>query len=80
MAWEDVEHWLWPVMTDAWLRFRRMLGLAEDDGNEDEGAAAAPCHHHLLGHPAPPLLYLYSETVLPRPDYFPGAQYVCGRI
>jgi hypothetical protein len=67
VAWEDVEHWLWPAFTDAWRPFRRMLGL------EEEGKAEAyRGQHHLIGRPAPPLLYLYSETVLPRPDYFPG--------
>lgn len=67
LGWEDVEHWLWPAMTDAWHPFRRMLGLADA-----EAAAAGAQHHHLIGRPAPPLLYLYSEMVLPRPDYFPG--------
>jgi hypothetical protein len=64
-----VEHWLWPAITDAWRPFRCMLGLAKENEEDDHGCGTP---HHLIGRPAPPLLYLYSEMVLPRPDYYPG--------
>ncbi len=76
VSWEDVEHWLWPAFADSWSSFRCMLlGL---DG-EGEGCDELP-PPWLAGRTAIPLLYLYSESILPRPQFFPEHAHVVGYV
>ena len=76
ISWEDVEHWLWPAFAESWSPFRRMLlGLDEEEGEGDE--LPLPW---LAGRPSIPLLYLYSESILPRPQSFPVHAHVVGYV
>ncbi|KAM3576739.1 hypothetical protein VYU27_001334 [Nannochloropsis oceanica] len=74
VSWKDVEHWLWPAFADSWSSFRCML-LGFDE--ESEGCDELPLPW-LAGRPAIPLLYLYSESIMPRPQFFPEHAHVVG--
>lgn len=66
--WRDVEHWLWPLFSDAALEWRaRALGLG----------ASLPLDSSAS--PLVPLLYLFSERVVPRPGFWPEGVQVTGR-
>lgn len=68
---------MWPLFTERWGEWRqRQLGLPQ-----------LPLHHPtshrpLCGPgelpPAPPLLYGFSELVVPRPSFWPPSIHVCG--
>ncbi len=68
VSWQDMGHWLWPAFVDSWHPFRQMLGLSVEH---------LPW---LAGRPAPPLFYLYSESILPRPQFYPDHVHVVGYV
>lgn len=72
VGWREVEHWLWPLFTDSWQRWRReALGLPAVPFLA-EARAGAPLP------PAPPLLYGLPELLVPRPGYWPDSVHTCG--
>lgn len=74
IKWVDIEHYLWPIFLDSWKPFRRMLFGVENDKIDGINLP------WLAGRPSIPLLYLYSESILPRPHHFPHAVHVVGFI
>ena len=72
LSWRDVEHWLWPLFSESWQRWRRYaLGLPPVPFLA-AAAAATPLP------PPPRLLYGVPESVVPRPGYWPDAALLCG--
>ncbi|KAG2490237.1 hypothetical protein HYH03_011361 [Edaphochlamys debaryana] len=72
----EVSHWLWPLFTERWGEWRERLlrlpplPLHDRDTGEPLTRGRLP--------PAPPLLYGFSERVVPRPPYWPPSVTLCG--
>ena len=72
VCWLDVEHWLWPVFTERWGRWREaVLGLSPVPLK-----AEAATQHPMP--PPPPLLYTLSELLIPQPGYWPTSVRMTG--
>lgn len=72
VGWGEVDHWLWPLFSDSWQRWRQeVLGLPAVPF-QAEAQAEAPLP------PAPPLLYGLPEMLVPRPGYWPDSVHMCG--
>jgi len=73
VGWREVEHWMWPLFTESWQRWRvEALGMPPVPFAAAAAAAGAALP------PPPPLLYGLSEAVVPRPAYWPASVHMCG--
>jgi hypothetical protein len=73
-SWREVEHWLWPVFTERWGRWRcNRLHLNEVPFASCIGAAAGTATR-----PATALMYGCSPSIVQVPGYWPDTVQVCG--
>ncbi|EFN56472.1 hypothetical protein CHLNCDRAFT_145146 [Chlorella variabilis] len=65
VGWAEVRHWLWPLFTERWGAWRHhRLGLPAVPYSDCPPGVPLP--------PAPALLYGVSESVVPRPGFWPS--------
>ncbi len=67
VSWGDVEHWMWPLFTERWHRWRTQLGLS----------SVPLLDSSRLPKPTP-VLYGVSTSFTPRPGYWPNSIHFCG--
>ncbi len=67
VGWAEVEHWMWPLFSEGWRRWRA----------ETLGLPPVPLSGVPLPRP-PPLLYGLPEALIARPGYWPASVQLCG--
>ncbi|XP_057803871.1 sterol 3-beta-glucosyltransferase UGT80A2-like isoform X2 [Salvia miltiorrhiza] len=75
IGWEDVMHWMWPLFTEDWGKWRS-LDLKLSFLPFTDPVTDLPTWHDRPSSPL--LLYGFSQEVVECPGYWPSAVRVCG--